>query len=651
MTKDPFVLNIVKNGYKIQTLNSKFHLNPIISRPSLLNKSALQKEIDSLLSINAITKIDPSPNDVVSRIFIVPKKNGKSRLILDLSRLNKFIPKIPFKMEDRTTIASLIEPLDLLASFDLKNAFLSIPLHADSQRLTAFELDGQRYCFLVLPFGLTSSPRIFSKVLKPAIAYLRNLGIKISFYLDDVFVCGPSLEKVEGDLACSLSLLANLGFNINFEKSNLVPSHSLQHLGYIWNSSCMTISLPQDKLSKIKYLSKFCLNNSSSIRDQAALLGNLVSAKNGFLYAPLFYRNFQFNLLDGLHSCSNWDDLWPLSNEARVDLLWWVNVSLSELDPVNLILPRPILTIFCDACSYGWGASLSSGEMVSGVWSSSDMGEHINFLELKAIYLSILHFLHLFKNSSICIKSDNSTSIFYLNKLGGTHSKKLCFLALDIWTLLKSNNISISASHISGIKNCAADYLSRFSHFHEYAISQEAFLILKMIAPFDLTLDAFASKDNKKLPNYASILDDNEATHLNAFSFYWSSGIYLFPPIPLIPKTIQKFMQDEVEFGVLIFPAWHSLSVLPLIEKCLVASPIFIHTSHLLGCLPTRHPFHLMAWIISANSAGKKKFHRISLARFSKVLTKAPLIPITGSGGILLSLLRQKNLSPVFLLQ
>ena len=78
-TNDKFVLKVVQSGYKIQILTSNINLKPIISNPSLPNRSALQKEIDSLLAIKAIAKIDPSPNDIVSRIFIVPKKNGKSR--------------------------------------------------------------------------------------------------------------------------------------------------------------------------------------------------------------------------------------------------------------------------------------------------------------------------------------------------------------------------------------------------------------------------------------------------------------------------------------------------------------------------------------------------------------------------------------------
>ena len=192
ITKDSFVLNVVSEGYKIQILNSDIHLSPIISTPSKEKKVAILAEINFLLERGFISKISPSPDQIVSRVFIVPKKNGKNRMIIDLSRLNKYIKKVSFKMEDKKDIQSLIEENDFLASIDLTDAFLSISLHESSKKFVVFEIDGQRYCYNRLVFGLTSSPRIFSKILKPAINYLRNLGIKISFYLDDIFICAKS---------------------------------------------------------------------------------------------------------------------------------------------------------------------------------------------------------------------------------------------------------------------------------------------------------------------------------------------------------------------------------------------------------------------------------------------------------------------------
>ena len=192
---NPFILRIVEEGYKIQLLSSKFFIPQIITTPSKSKLPLLLNEIQALLSSEAISIVSPLESDIVSRIFTVPKPNSKVRMIIDLSLLNLQINKVSFKMEDKEIIKSIINKNDYLASIDLKDAFFSVSLHKDSKRLTCFELNGVRYCYNVLPFGLTSSPRIFSKLLKPVISYLRTSGVKITSYLDDIFLCANTYEK------------------------------------------------------------------------------------------------------------------------------------------------------------------------------------------------------------------------------------------------------------------------------------------------------------------------------------------------------------------------------------------------------------------------------------------------------------------------
>ena len=69
--------------------------------------------------------MDIRPDQYVSRIFEVPKKNGEYRLILDLKNLNNYIKKVHFKMDGLEDIASLICPNDYLASLDCQDAFLN----------------------------------------------------------------------------------------------------------------------------------------------------------------------------------------------------------------------------------------------------------------------------------------------------------------------------------------------------------------------------------------------------------------------------------------------------------------------------------------------------------------------------------------------
>ena len=69
------------------------------------------------------------------------------------------------------------------------------------------------------------------------ISALRNKGIKISSYLDDIFLCAQSPSELNNHVDITIQMLLDLGFHVNYEKSSLKPSQTLIHLGYILNSS------------------------------------------------------------------------------------------------------------------------------------------------------------------------------------------------------------------------------------------------------------------------------------------------------------------------------------------------------------------------------------------------------------------------------
>ena len=188
-------------------------------------------------------------------------------MILDLSKLNEQIVKVSFKMEGRDTISDLLCKDDLMASIVLLDAFLSVPIHDSHNRYLAFEFDNKQYVFNVLPFGLTSSPRIFSKVLKPAIVYLRVKGIKISIYLDDIFICNSAKSVLVSHIDQTLTLLKSLGFTPNYAKSNLNPLKLLIHLGYLWNSESMSLSIPHDKICTTRVQTSKLLDTIPTLRD------------------------------------------------------------------------------------------------------------------------------------------------------------------------------------------------------------------------------------------------------------------------------------------------------------------------------------------------------------------------------------------------
>ena len=90
--------------------------------------------------------------------------------------LNNFIEPVHFKMEDLSHLPSVLRRGDFMCKIDLKDAYQTIPIAKKSRIYLRFLWRGRLYQFTCLPFGLRSSPRIFTKVLKPLLVYLRALS-------------------------------------------------------------------------------------------------------------------------------------------------------------------------------------------------------------------------------------------------------------------------------------------------------------------------------------------------------------------------------------------------------------------------------------------------------------------------------------------
>ena len=77
------------------------------------------------------------------------------------------------------TISSCLKQVTrgcFMASIDLKDAFYSVPIAQNCRKYLKFKWQGMLFQFTALVMGLASSPRIFTKILKPIYAHLRQLG-------------------------------------------------------------------------------------------------------------------------------------------------------------------------------------------------------------------------------------------------------------------------------------------------------------------------------------------------------------------------------------------------------------------------------------------------------------------------------------------
>ena len=183
ITDDKWVLSLVRKGYRIPFLEGPIlSPNPIFFQQPLSQQ--LEEEVASLLSKGAVEEIIPECPGYYSRIFLVPKKNGKLRLIIDLSVLNHFIYTQTFKMETQRKVKDAVQLNDWAFSLDLTEAFLHIPIHHRSRKYLRFTLRGRVYQFKALPFGLSTSPFMFTCLMTVIATFLRRRAITLHPYLD-----------------------------------------------------------------------------------------------------------------------------------------------------------------------------------------------------------------------------------------------------------------------------------------------------------------------------------------------------------------------------------------------------------------------------------------------------------------------------------
>ena len=81
-----------------------------------------------MLRKGAIKETTPA-NGFYLNLFLVPKKNGGQRPVINLKALNQYVQKQHFKMEGIHNLKDLLQPGDWLAKVDLKDAFYTIPIH------------------------------------------------------------------------------------------------------------------------------------------------------------------------------------------------------------------------------------------------------------------------------------------------------------------------------------------------------------------------------------------------------------------------------------------------------------------------------------------------------------------------------------------
>ena len=610
-------------GYKIEVAKVPFqHFTPKPFKFSEIEQEKIDREMKIFEQkgiIERVMKSDDSDREFISNIFTRPKKDGRVRIILNLKQFNeRFMEKQHFKME---TLHSAIDSMRkdcYFGSVDLSEAYYSISIFREHRRFFRFIHKGQKFQFTALIMGLSSSPRIFTKVLKPVFASLRGLGHVSSAYIDDSCLQGLTYLSCWENIRQTVSLMDDLGFTIHPTKSVLTPCQQIVFLGFILCSTSMTVRLAPVRYQEIvKLCQDLLVTKRLTIRAFSKVIGKLVAAEPGVQYAVLYTKPLEkIKEIELKSHRGNFDSFMNVPAEIKPTLLWWIDNLPHSFK--KLSHGPPMMVIYTDSSLQGWGAYDKTNNIkTGGAWSMQEKQWHINVLELKACYLALCSLCKNISNAHVQVFMDNTTSVSYINKYGGRKSQ-LDRLARLIWFWCIDHKIHISAAHVAGKLNVEADEMSRIDNDDtEWSLNDRVFKKIIKLHP-NLDIDLFASRLNHKLMNYVSHRPEPQAIAIDAFSMTWANHVfYMFPPFSIMARILQKIVEDKTEMALLVAPLWPTQSWWPCLLELICGPCHLLPGPQTLLSLPHRpgikHPLKKMklaAFPLSGKSCIVKEFRK-----------------------------------------
>lgn len=265
-----------------------------------------------------------------------------------------------------------------------------------------------------MPFGLTSAPRFFTKVMKPPLVLLRQKGVRLFSYIDDIFITADTIEDCRLSLEMTEDLLVSLGFCINREKSCFKPSMNMRFLGFVLDTKEMKIYPPEDKVEKtLDFLLKFLLPEKYLIRAVASLVGTLNDLSHGMDYAGAHIKGLEVCKNDALKWAGEegFQGMMYLNKPAIEDIYWWIKNIKGSQRTIRVKVPE--LNFQTDASGVGWGC-VTKDKTINGKWTEKELGLHINALETLAILKSLQKLFNGYNNTHFKVQCYNTTAVTYI---------------------------------------------------------------------------------------------------------------------------------------------------------------------------------------------------------------------------------------------
>ena len=379
-----------------------------------------------------------------SPLFLVPKKDGGFRPVIDFRKVNEVTEDDRYPLPVlKDLLMSLGGGNKIFTSLDLLSGYWQVPLAKESREVTAFSTPQGHYHWLRMAFGLRSAPLTFQRMINTLFAGL--LGKTVFAYLDDIIISSKDAHSHFQDLRSVLTRLQDAGLKVKLSKCEFLKS-KISFLGHVVDSA--GIHTMDDKVTAVKNFPQ--PKSADNVRSFLGLAG--------------YYRPF---IKDFAKLAS------PLTQLLKKDIVfhWSAAQQRSFMELKQALITAPVLSfpnfsepflICTDASSLGLGAVLMQQDnrgknhviaYASRVLTPAESNYSVTHQETLAVVWALKHFRDIIKGYPITIYTDHAavTELFKGRNLSGRLAR---------W-YLTIQEFSPQFKYLPGRANVVADALSR----------------------------------------------------------------------------------------------------------------------------------------------------------------------------------------------
>jgi len=247
-----------------------------------------------LLSVGHIREIQYP--EWLANVVLVKKANGKWRMCVDFTDLNKACPKDSYPLPSIDALVDSASSCKMLSFLDAFSGYNQIKMHPNDESKTAFMTETCSYCYRVMPFGLKNAGATYQRLMDKFLAPM--LGRNVQAYVDDMVVTSRERGQHAADLEELFATISKYRLKLNPEKC-VFGVEAGKFLGFMLTERGIEANL--DKCAAIIAMrSPTSVKEVQQLTGRMAALSKFVSAggEKGHPYFQCLKRNSRFAWTD-----------------------------------------------------------------------------------------------------------------------------------------------------------------------------------------------------------------------------------------------------------------------------------------------------------------------------------------------------------------